>query len=63
MLCHSPHELKTSNVADGTDYEHGDVKGGVVSAHNCHRQKVEAVGAQYHVPKITQYGIAGGQEL
>ena len=52
-LRHLPHELKTPNVTDGTDYEHGNVKGCIASAHNSHGQKVQAIGTQYHVPKTS----------
>ena len=50
-MSHLPHELKTPNVTDGTDYEHCNVKGCIASAHNSHGQKVKPIGAQYHVPK------------
>ena len=50
----SPHELKASNITDGTDDEHGNVKGCITSAHDGHGQEVEAIGAKYHVPDNPQ---------
>ena len=50
----SPHELKASNITDGTDDEHGNVKGCITSAHDGHGQEVKAIGAKYHVPDNPQ---------